>query len=101
MSRDKIRNMTAVVEHIKKEILSLAPDEASELFRSLRRDFPMVETSEAEGDASAEAAWNQETDVRAEEVENGTVEVLSAEESDRRSEAVFARFGAQRPAYGS
>ncbi len=91
--------MTAVVEHIKNEIHSLAPDEARELFQELRRDFSLTEDDQAEESASVEAEWDAEIDARVQEVENGTVQLLTAEESERRSDAVFARLGIQRPVY--
>lgn len=91
--------MTAVVEHIRNEIHSLAPDEARELFQELRRDFALTENDQAEEHASVEAAWDAEIDARVQEIENGTVQLLTAEESERRSDAVFARLGIQRPVY--
>jgi len=91
--------MTAVVEHIKNEIHSLAPDEARELFQELRRDFSLTEDGQAEENASVEAEWDAEIDARVQEIENGTAQLLTAEESERRSDAVFARLGIQRPVY--
>lgn len=90
--------MTAIVEHLRNEIHSLAPDEARELFQVLRRDFPLTEDDEVQED-SVEAAWDVEIDARVKEIENGTVQLLTAEESERRSDAVFARMGIQRPVY--
>lgn len=91
--------MTAVVEHIKDEIHRLTPDEARELFQELRRDFSLTEDNQAEENVSVEAEWDAEIDARVQEVENGTVHLLSAEESERRSDAVFARLGIRRPVY--
>ena len=91
--------MTAAVEHIKKEIKSLAPDEARELFQELRRDFRLVEDDQPDEEASVEAEWDAELDTRVQEIENGTVQLLTAEESERRSDAVFAKLGIQRPVY--
>lgn len=91
--------MTATVEHIKKAIDSLAPDEARELFQELRRDFPLTEDDQADEEASIEAEWDAELDTRVQEIENGTVQLLTAEESERRSDAVFAKLGIQRPVY--
>lgn len=91
--------MTATVEHIKKEIDSLAPDEARELFQELRRDFRLVEDEQPEKEASIEADWDAELDTRVREIENGTVQLLTAEESERRTDAVFAKLGIERPVY--
>lgn len=91
--------MTATVEHIKQEIHSLAPDEARELFQELRRDFSLTEDDPADEEASIEAEWDTEIDARVQEIEHGTVQLLTAEESERRSDAVFAKLGIQRPVY--
>lgn len=91
--------MTATVEHIKKAIDSLAPDEARELFQELRRDFQMTEDDQADEEASIEAEWDAELDTRVQEIENGSVQLLTAEESERRSDAVFAKLGIERPVY--
>ncbi len=91
--------MTATVKHIKKAIDSLAPDEARELFQELRRDFKLTEDDQADKEASIEAEWDAEIDTRVKEIENGTVQLLTAEESERRSDAVFARLGIERPVY--
>ncbi|MBN8420515.1 MAG: addiction module protein [Verrucomicrobia bacterium] len=91
--------MTAAVEHIKKAIDSLAPDEARELFQELQRDFQLTENDQADEQASIEAEWDAELDTRVQEIENGTVQLLTAEESERRSDAVFAKLGIERPVY--
>jgi len=91
--------MTATVEHIKKEIDSLAPDEARELFQELRRDFRLVEDDQPDEEASIESEWDAEIDARVQDIENGTVQLLTAEESERRTDAVFAKLGIQRPVY--
>lgn len=91
--------MTAAVEHIKKAIDSLAPDEARELFQELQRDFQFAEDDQSDAEASIEAEWDAELDTRVQEIENGTVQLLSAEESERRSDAVFAKLGIERPVY--
>lgn len=91
--------MTATVEHIKKEIDSLAPDEAKELFQELRRDLRLVEDDQPDEEASIESEWDAEIDARMQDVENGTVQLLTAEESERRSDAVFAKLGIERPVY--
>ena len=87
--------MTASVEHIKKEIDSLAPDEARELFQELR----LVEDDQPDEEASIESEWDAEIDARVQDIENGTVQLLTAEESERRTDAVFAKLGIQRPVY--
>jgi hypothetical protein len=91
--------MTATVEHIKKEIDSLAPDEARELFQELRRDLRLVEDDQPDEEASIESEWDAEIDARVQDIENGTVQLLTAEESERRTDAVFAKLGIQRPVY--
>ena len=82
--------MTAIVEHIKNEIENLAPEEAMELFRELRRDHVMVTLIEAD-EASVQALWDVELDTRADEIESGKVGLISGLESLRRVDALFAR----------
>ncbi len=91
--------MTATVEHIKKEIDSLAPDEARELFQELRRDLRLVEDDQPDEEASVESEWDAEIDARVQDIENGTVQLLTAEESERRTDAVFAKLGIERPVW--
>ncbi len=88
--------MTATVEHIKSEIQNLAPDEAKELFRELQRDFRIVTQTEADDGAEVEAAWDAEIDARVKDVEEGKVELISVDESERRIDALFAKHGLQR-----
>lgn len=73
--------MTASVEQIKKEIRNLAPEEVDHLLRDLQREYVMP--SPDEDDASVESAWDVEINRRAQEVMNGTVELISGEESER------------------
>lgn len=92
--------MTATVERIKQQIRSLASDEAEELLRDLQHEYPNHARSGQEAEAAAvEAEWDAEIDTRVKEIENGTVQLLTAEESERRSDAVFAKLGIQRPVY--
>lgn len=86
------------IDHIKQEIRSLAPDQAKVLIRDLSDEYSMPLPPEEDA-AQVEAAWDEEIDKRVEEVENGAVQLLSAEESDRRTQAVFARLGLERPAF--
>jgi len=90
--------MTATVERIKQQIRSLASDEAEELLRDLQHEYPNHARSYDEAEtASIEAEWDAEIDARVQEIEDGTVHLLAAEESERRPEAVFARLRIQRP----
>jgi hypothetical protein len=86
------------VERIKQQIRSLASDEAEELLRDLHLGYLNQDSSDDEAEtASVEAEWDAEIDARVKEIEDGTVHLLTAEESERRPEAVFARLRIQRP----
>lgn len=89
--------MTATVEHIKKEIRSLAPEEVDELLRDLQSEynFPPQDVEEA----SIQAEWDAEIDQRMKEVIEGKVQLISAEQSDLRTSALFAKLGIQRPVF--
>jgi hypothetical protein len=86
--------MTATVERIKQEIRELDPSDVETLLRDLQNEYVMP--SPDENEASVEAAWDAEIDRRVQEIEDGTVQLLTAEESERRVDAVFARHGIQR-----
>lgn len=86
--------MTAAVERIKSEIRSLQKDELDGLLRDIQSEYvlPAVE----EDKQSVEAAWEEEINRRAQEVMDGTVELISGEESDRMMDALYAKHGLQR-----
>ena len=90
--------MTATVERIKQEIHNLAPDEVDHLLRDLQNEYTMP-SPDGDNEASIEAEWDAEIDRRVQEIEEGTVQLLTAEESERHSAAVFARLGIPRPVY--
>lgn len=90
--------MPATLEHIKKEIRELAPSDVETLLRDLQDEYVMPPPSDNE-EASIEAEWDAEIARRVKEVEDGTVELITAEESDRRSNAIFAKLGVPRPVY--
>lgn len=90
--------MTAALERIKQEIRSLAPDEVDHLLRDLQNEYTMP-SPDGDDETSIEAEWDAEIDRRVQEIEDGTVQLLTAEESERRTAAVFARMGIPRPVY--
>jgi hypothetical protein len=87
--------MTATLERIKQDIRSLAPDEVDHLLRDLQNEYTMP-APDGDDAAAIEAEWDAEIDRRVQEIEDGTVQLLTAEESERRVDAVFARRGLQR-----
>jgi hypothetical protein len=91
--------MTATLEHIKKELRTLAPGEIGALIGDLRRDYSAFVQNDEADEASIEAEWDSEIDARVKEIEDGTVQPLTPEESDHRTEAVFAKFGINRPVF--
>jgi len=89
--------MSTAVERIKNEIRSLAPEEVDELLRDLQSEyvFPPQDVEEA----SIQAEWDAEIDRRMQEVIEGKVELISGEECERQTDALFERLGIQRPAF--
>lgn len=86
--------MTAAVGRIKKEIESLAPNEAQELFLELQRGFFLSSQDNVEEEkAAVEAEWAAEIDLRAAEVEGGKVELVSGEAFNRHVDRLFASRG--------
>ena len=96
-------SLTATVEHIRRQIDNLTPDEAHELLLDLQRSFsvPLIpsDNPDDDDDAEVEAAWNGQIDGRLQEVEEGRVQLLSAEDSERRTEAIFTCLGIERPVH--
>ncbi len=81
--------MTPTLEHIKEEIKALPSVDRFNLWRDLAQEFepPMVERDDEE---SVEVAWEAEIDARIKEIEDGKVELVSAEEAERRIRAKLA-----------
>lgn len=95
--------MTAAVQHICREIDQLVPAEARESFANLQRQYSLREIvapdDDTEDAADIEAELDAEIDKRVEEIEDGSVKLLSAEESESRTNAVFVKLGIQRPVF--
>ena len=92
--------MTAAVEHIRKQIDNLAPDEARELLLDLQRSFSLllVSSGNADDKAEVEAAWDAEIDARIKDIEGGKVKLVSGEEFERNTAALFEELGIPRRA---
>lgn len=78
--------MTATIETIKQEIKTLRPAERFDLWHDLGQEFesPM---EPGDDEASVEAAWDAEIDARVKEIEDGKVELVSADEAIQRVRA--------------
>jgi hypothetical protein len=87
--------MTATVERIRKEASQLPFDELEALVRVLELDLDSTAASSEKPD-EIEAAWDAEIDVRVKDIEEGRVELIPGEESERRIDALFAKHGMQR-----
>ena len=90
--------MTAIVERIKQDIRDLDPAEVETLLRDLQNEYVMPAPVEDEDEAAVEAAWDTEIDRRVQEIEDGTVQLISGEELRRSTDALMAQFGLKRPA---
>jgi hypothetical protein len=88
--------MTSTVERIRKEASELPYDEREALVRVLELDLDSTTAAE-EDPSEVEAAWSQEIAARVKDVEDGTVELISSEESENRLDALFAKHGVKRP----
>jgi hypothetical protein len=75
--------MSQTLDSIKQEIKTLRPAERFDLWRDLAQEFdsPAVESGDA---AAVEAEWDTEIDARVKEVEEGRVELVSADEAISR-----------------
>lgn len=86
--------MTAAAERIKLEMRSLPKEELDDLLRDIQSEYFFPAADEDENSVSA--AWDQEIDRRAQEVMDGTVELISGEEAERRLDALYAKHGLKR-----
>jgi hypothetical protein len=88
--------MSATYETVLHDVETLDREEQYHLFALLRKRFAsaddLTEEDEAEA-AEIEAAWDAELLKRIDDVKFGRVELISAEESERRLDAVFAKHG--------
>ncbi len=82
--------MNGTLEHIKEEIKTLAPVERFNLWRDLSQGFDPSMDGDADGE-SVGAAWDIEIDCRVKEIEDGKVELVSAEEAEQRVRARLAQ----------
>jgi sugar phosphate isomerase/epimerase len=89
--------MTAIVERIKQEIRSLAPEEVDELLRDLQNEYSMPSPS-GDDEASIEAEWDAEIDRRVREIDEGKVELISGTQLRRSTDALMEELGLKRPA---
>ncbi|OYW75022.1 MAG: hypothetical protein B7Z37_15260 [Verrucomicrobia bacterium 12-59-8] len=81
--------MSQTLDHIKQEIKTLRPAERFDLWRNLAQEFeqPVAENDDEE---SVEAAWDTEIDARVKEIEEGKVELVSADEAIARIRSKLA-----------
>ncbi|MFZ2276871.1 MAG: addiction module protein [Prosthecobacter sp.] len=81
--------MSQTLDHIKQEIKTLRPAERFDLWRDLAQEFeqPVAENDDEE---SVDAAWDTEIDARVKEIEEGKVELVSADEAIARIRSKLA-----------
>jgi hypothetical protein len=91
--------MTATVERIKNDIRRLSTEEVDELLRELQNEYTFQAHDFEE--ASIQAEWDAEIDQRMSDVIEGRVELITTEESERRTSALFAKMGIKRPVFNS
>ena len=72
--------MSQTLEHIKQEIKTLRPAERFDLWCDLAQEFEPPVT-ESDDETSVEADWDREIDARVKEIEEGKVELVSADEA--------------------
>lgn len=71
--------MTPTLERIKQEVKALRPADRYDLWRDLSQEFDPLPSCDSE-ELSIEAEWDQEIASRVKEVEDGTVELVPAED---------------------
>ena len=81
--------MSQTLEHIKEEIKTLGPVERFDLWRDLGEEFESLMPDSEPG--SVEAAWNTEIDSRVKEIEEGQLDLVSADAVIERVRARLAQ----------
>ncbi len=89
--------MSVTVEHIKKEIRALSPEEVEKLLRDLQEEYAMTAPAEM-NEATIEAEWDKEIARRVKDIEGGKVRLISGAELEQSIDALFAKRGIQRRA---
>jgi hypothetical protein len=81
---------------MRQEASQLPYDEREALVRVLELDLDSTTAAE-EDPSEVEAAWDREIAIRVKDIEEGRVELISGEDSERRLDALFAKHGVKRP----
>ena len=82
--------MNQTLDHIKQEIKTLRPAERFDLWRNLAQEFEQPVAENDDDEESVEAAWDTEIDARVKEIEEGKVELVSADEAIARIRSKLA-----------
>ena len=88
--------MNATIDTIKQEIKNLRPVERFDLWHDLGKEFAPSFADQDDYEEAVEAAWDAEIDDRVKEIEEGKVQLISAEESDRRTTVLLAELRSKR-----
>lgn len=75
--------MTAAVARIKEEMRNLPKQELDDLLRDIQAEYLFPPALEDDDESSVQAAWDEEINRRAQEVMDGTVELISGEDFHR------------------
>ena len=81
--------MSQSLDHIKQEIKTLRPAERFDLWCNLGQEFDPP-TADGDDEDSVEAAWDAEIDARGKEIEDGKVELVSADDAIDRVRSKLA-----------
>jgi len=86
--------MSATLERIRNDIKTLSHAEIELLYLDLQTTYDLPASDDE--NAGVEAEWDNDIAERVKDVEEGRVELVSGEESERRIDALFAKHGLQR-----
>lgn len=81
--------MSTTLERIFDDLKTLSAEDRSRVADFLEFGF----ADEPATDADTDAAWEQELSSRVRDIEEGKVELITSEESERRMDAIFAKYG--------
>lgn len=89
--------MSPLLEKVFHEIDELPTSEQIDLYRRLRERFEPATDDGGNDEADIEAAWDEEIASRVKDIEEGRVELISGEEFEQRTAALFQKLGIERP----
>lgn len=89
--------MSPLLEKVFHEVDELPTAKQIDLYRHLRERFEPAADGDGGEESAIDAAWDEEIAGRIRDIEEGRVELISGEEAEQRTAALFKKLGIERP----